>query len=267
MLDALSTLDAEPEAAALPATSAFEALAAKGEAQQWSFDDLDWDTEAVAPAWLPRKFHAALISQFYHGEMATLAMCRRILADVDAPEARRCVELQIADETRHAEVYRAYVAEFGGLQPIHPTLKAAYDKALAWDGPPEAMIAAFNIVLEGEALFALDYLSGWLPCPRFRHINARVSRDEARHLAFGRAYLKARLGALGRDQRFEIYRWLKGLWTDTAFGILGRFPIPNAILGRRCRTWAETGWQDHRRALFDVGLVSAEEARRLEGGA
>jgi len=219
------------------------------------------------PAWLPRKFHAALISQFYHGEMATLAMCRRILADVDAPEARRCVELQIADETRHAEVYRAYVAEIGGLQPIHPTLKAAYDKALAWDGPPEAMIAAFNIVLEGEALFALDYLSGWLPCPRFRRINARVSRDEARHLAFGRAYLKARLGALGRDQRFEIYRWLKSLWTDTAFGILGRFPIPNAILGRRCRTWAETGWQDHRRALFDVGLVSAEEARRLEGGA
>ncbi|MCH7935734.1 MAG: ferritin-like domain-containing protein [Proteobacteria bacterium] len=254
----------------LPEISALEALAAKGEAQQWSFDDIDWDIEAVVPAWLPRKFCAALISQFYHGEMATLAMCRRILAEVDTPVripgARRCVELQIADETRHAEVYRAYVAGIGGLQPIDPTLKAAYDKALAWDGPPEAMIAAFNIVLEGEALFALDTLGGWLPCPRFRRINARVSRDEARHLAFGRAYLKARLVTLGGDRRFEIYRWLKDLWTDTAFGVLGRFPIPNAILGRRCRTWAETGWQDHRRALFDVGLVSADEARRLEGG-
>lgn len=257
MLDALSS----------PETSSLEALAAKGEAQQWSFDDIDWDIEAAVPAWLPKKFQAALISQFYHGEMATLAMCRRILADVDTPAARRCVEIQIADEARHAEVYEAYVAEIGGLQPIDPTLKAAYDKALAWDGPPEAMIAAFNIILEGEALFALDTLGGWLPCPRFRGINARVSRDEARHLAFGRAYLKARLGTFDLDQRFEIYRWLKDLWTDTAFGVLGRFPIPNAILGRRCRTWAETGWQDHRRVLFDVGLLSAGEARRLEGDA
>lgn len=265
MLDDFSTLE----------TFALESLAAKGEAQQWSFDDLDWDTEAAVPAWLPRKFHAALISQFFHGEMATLAMCRRILAEMetpgdtpmDIPGARRCVELQIADEARHAEVYRAYVAGIGDLQPIDPTLKAAYDQALAWDGPPEALIAAFNIVLEGEALFALNYLGGWLPCPRFRDIKARISRDEARHLAFGRAYLKARLGTLGRDQRFEIYRWLKNLWTDTAFGVLGRFPIPNVILGRRCRTWAETGWLDHRRALFDVGLLSAGEARRLEGNA
>jgi hypothetical protein len=140
MLDALSTLDPGPEAPTLSAACALEALAAKGEAQQWSFEDIDWDMEAAVPAWLPRKFYAALISQFYHGEMATLAMCRRILADmdtpVDIPGARRCVELQIADETRHAEVYRAYVAEIGGLQPIDPTLKAAYDQALAWDGPP-----------------------------------------------------------------------------------------------------------------------------------
>ena len=262
MLDDFSTLE----------TSALESLAAKGEAQQWSFEDIDWDIEAAVPAWLPRRFYADLISQFYHGEMATLAMCRRILADMDTPGdipgdipgARRCVELQIADEARHAEVYRAYVTEIGGLEPIHPTLEAAYDKALAWDGPPEAMIAAFNIVIEGEALFALDYLGGWLPCPRFRRINARVSRDEARHLAFGRMYLKARLGTLELDQRFEIYRWLKDLWTNTAFGVLGRFPIPSAILGRRCRTWAETGWKDHRRALLDVGLLSAGEVKRLE---
>ena len=64
----------------------------------------------------------------------------------------------------------------------------------------------------------------------------------------------------------EIHRWLKELWSQSAFGILDQFPIPNAVLGRRCRIWMETGWLDHRRALIGIGLVSAEEARVAEQG-
>ncbi len=259
----MRSADAEPTDLSSP----LRWLAAKGEAQQWTVAEaVDWDKAVALPRWLPRKFYTAVISQFYHGEIATLAMCRRLLNGLNDPWARRCVEIQIADETRHAKVYRTYLAEIGELAPPDPVLSAAYEKGLAWSGPPEALIAAFNIVLEGEALYALDYLGGWLPCPRFLGLNARISRDEARHLAFGRVYLSARLRRMAQDQRIEIHRWLKDLWSETAFGILDQFPIPNAVLGRRCRTWIETGWRDHRRALISVGLVSTEEARLVEEG-
>ena len=193
-------------------------------------------------------------------------MCRRLVSGHDDPWARRCIEIQIADETRHAEAYRTCLAEIGELAPPDPVLSAAYEKALARSDQPEALIAAFNIVLEGEALYALDYLGGWFQCPRFLDLNARISRDEARHLAFGRLYLGDRLRRMAQDQRIEIHRWLKELWSEAAFGILDRFPIPNPVLGRRCRTWVETGWRDHRRALMGVGLVSADEARWAEEG-
>ena len=271
MLDDLSSLEAEPEAPTLPATGELGALAAKGEAQQWSFDDIDWDVEAVVPAWLPRKFHAALISQFYHGELATIRMCRALLDDVGDPLtdplARRCVALQIVDEERHARVYADYLARIGDFAPPEPALEAAFAEALSWSGPPQAMVSAFNIILEGEALRALEDLGGWLPCPLFQRINARICRDEARHFAFGRIYLKATLGSLEQGQRFDIFRRLKKLWRDTAFGTLDRFSIPGLITRRRRRNWAEGGWQEHLKSLIDVGLLNAGEAKPLEGGA
>jgi hypothetical protein len=255
------------DAAPVALLSPLQRLAEKGAAQQWTVaDSLDVGQAVQLPRWLPRKFTTADISQFYHGEMAILAMCRRVLDELDDPWARRCIEIQIADESRHAEAYRTYLAAIGDLAPPDPVLSVAYGRALDWCGPPEALIAAFNIVLEGEAIYALDYLGGWLPCPRFRNLNTHVSRDEARHLAFGRIYLTSRFAQMARDQRMEIHRWLKELWSQSAFGILDQFPIPNAVLGRRCRTWMETGWLDHRRALIGIGLVSAEEARVAEQG-
>lgn len=251
----------------LPKISALEALAAKGEAQQWSFDDIDWDMETAVPAWLPRKFHAALISQFYHGERATIRMCRMLLDGVTDPLVRRCVALQIIDEERHARVYAEYLAGIGDIAPPEPALEAAFAEALSWSGPPQAMVSAFNIILEGEALRALEDIGGWLSCPLFQRINVRICRDEARHFAFGRIYLKATLGDFEQSQRFDIFRRLKALWRDTAFGTLDRFRIPGLITRRRRRNWAEGGWQVHLKSLIEVGLIGAGEARRLEGGA
>ncbi|NQV84663.1 MAG: hypothetical protein HQ494_12690 [Rhodospirillales bacterium] len=82
------------------------ALAAKAERGQWlAAETLAWEEKISLPWWLPRKFQAAVISQFYHGELATIRMCRKLLGAISDPVARRCVELQIADEKRHAEVY------------------------------------------------------------------------------------------------------------------------------------------------------------------
>jgi hypothetical protein len=252
----MRSADAEPADPSSP----LRWLAAKGAAQQWTVAEvMDRDQAVTLPRWLLGKFYTAVISQSYHGEMATLAMCRRLVDGLDDPWARRCMEIQITDETRHAEAYWTCLAGIGELA-------AAYEKALSRTDSPETLIAAFNIVLEGEALFALDYLGSWFRCPRFLGLNARIARDEARYLAFGRLYLGARSLRMAREQRIDIHRWLKDLWTESAFGILDRFPAPSAVLGRRCRTWVETGWQDHRRALISIGLVSVEEARLAEEG-
>jgi len=216
------------------------------------------------PRWLPRSFPALIVSQFYHGEQATLAMCRKLMDGLVNPEERRFIRFQIADEQRHVDVYRTYLADIGNLAPVNPVLEAAYEKALAWNGPPEALVAAFGIILEGEALYALDYLDTWFPCPRFRRINRLIARDEARHVAFGRIYLGYRFAGQSRRQRFEIYCWLKALWTSTACGMFEQFKIPNMILHRRCRNWAETGWQDHLKVLIGIGLIGAEEIHLAE---
>lgn len=254
------------EGASFPQGRTFRDLAAKGAQAQWSAADaVNWTDDIALPAWLPRKFYAAILSQIYYGERAASRMCQRILDDIRDPLARHCMELQLIDEERHAEVYLAYLEGIGGLEPIEPLLAAAYEEALSWSGPPLAMVAAFNIVLDGEALYILDDLGSWLPCPRFRRINAPIRRDEARHLAFGKLYLKSTAGALSPEQRLDIYRWLKGLWHDTAFGLLDRAWIPSSMLRRRYHTWAETGWRGHRLALIGAGLVDPEDARFAEG--
>ena len=220
-----------------PGDATLSALVAKAERGQWDAADVfDGSEKTALPVWLPGKFHAAVVSQLYHGERATITMCRKLLPEIDDSLAKRLVEFQIADEERHAKVYLAYLEGFGRLQPPDPTLKAAYEKALSLGNDDGAMMAAFTIILEGEALFAMNYLGRWLRCPRFRRINASISKDEARHYAFGRAYLKQKFSGLGREQRLDVYHRLKELWHGTAGGILEHFPIPNFILRRRCRT-------------------------------
>jgi len=247
-------------------SSPFRRLAAKGAQGQWSAADIrGWDDDVAAPKWLPRKFQAALISQFYYSEQATSRICRKLLDAVPDPEAQRCLQFQIADEERHAQVYRRYLSRLGDITPPEAAMENAFEEAFSWSGPPEGLISAFNIILEGEALRALEEIGRWLKCPLFRRINAPICRDEARHFAFGRIYLAEALPVLERDQRLDIYRWLKGLWQGTTLGTLDRFRIPGLITRRRRRDWATDGWQGHRSALIGVGLLSHEEVLLAEG--
>lgn len=242
-------------------------LAAKGADAQWTAEEIIADGRPAVPRWIPSSVFVALVSEFYHGEQATLRLCRTLLSRIGDANARHCVEVQIADEDRHARVYRAYLERLGDIVPSETAVADVYEQVLAWSGPPEAMIAAFNIVLEGEALRTLDDLAAWLPCPWFQRINARVARDEARHFAFGRHYLAAAMPGLDRDCRLDVHRWLKGLWDAVGTATLKRFHVPGLITGRRRRRWVEAGWRSHRAQLIAVGLVDADEALAAENSA
>ena len=166
------------------------ALVKKGRQAQNAPNTPDWSLTPRKPFWLPGRAVAVAVSQFYYGERTTAELCERIAHRITDAEARSFLATQIADERRHAEFFRRYAAGFGGLAPASAALESAYAAAREWDGPPEALILAIHVVLEGENLNLQQTVDSWLPCPLFADISRCVARDEARHRAFGDLYLR-----------------------------------------------------------------------------
>jgi hypothetical protein len=239
------------------------AMTAKGRDQQWTIDgDIDWSQNIVQPSWLLRRFHGDLISQFRHGELATVRVCRRLLGQITDHPARGLLLQQLAEEERHARVYERYMSLLGDEAPVDPSMAEAVERALAWNGSPLGLMVAFHVVLEGEALRSLQGLAEELRCPLFAQINARIARDEARHVAFGKVYLREHLKTLSFEERLAIYRFVQALWDDCAAGMLSRFRIPGFVTQALRRRWVAEGWAQHRRALVDIGLLGAGDTAR-----
>lgn len=238
-------------------------MAANGYGRQWSIDgDIDWTQDIIQPNWLIRRFQGALISQFRHGELATARVCRHLLHLIDDQNVRNLLIQQIADEERHARVYERYMAKIGDDAPMDPSLAEAIDLALGWRGPPLGLVVVFHVMLEGEALRSLQGLAEELPCPLFAQINALIARDEARHVAFGKIYLRESLITLSVEERMTIYRFVQSLWKQCAAGILSHFRIPGLVTQALRHRWLAEGWDHHSRALVDIGLLSADEMAR-----
>ena len=235
-------------------------LIAKGLAGQWSPESgIDWDLPVRMPGWIARKPYVSAVSQLRHGELATVAMCRRLIGEVDDPRARRFLALQIADETRHARVYEAYLKRLGDDAPIDAAVQAAFDGGMAWTGSHCGLIVAFHVVLEGEALRLQRGFAERMPCPLFRRINERIARDETRHIAFGRIYLRERVPALPRDERFAIFRWVESVWRECARATLDAYRVPGIAAGRGRRGWLAARWAAQVGTLTGIGLVTADE--------
>ncbi len=241
------------------------AVAANGVDAPWSADDaVDWRAPLVVPAWLPRRTFVAAVSQLYHGEIATAAICRRLLAGPVGADAgaRACLEAQIVDEARHARAYRAYLARLGDIAPAEPAAAAFFRGGAAGPGDPDlGAILAYHVVLEGEALRIQQGFATWLPCPVFRALNARIARDEARHVGFGRIYLENRLAVLPVEERRALFLWVKALWRACAESVMERFRIPGVMTARTARRWLESRWQRQVKDLVALGLVGESEAR------
>ena len=224
--------------------------------------DFDWDQPAVLPFWLPRSPAASAISQFYHGEIATAQMCRRIRSRMDGPATGAFLDAQADDEQRHARIFLAYLEKIGGPDPRPPAIAKQFEKAIAWQGAPAAVILAFHAILEGESLRLQQAIERWLPCPLFKEISAAVARDEARHIAFGKIYLRETLPHLPREERLEIYCWTRDLWFGAIRNAVERFAPPGFFRpagGFRC--WAAAEWRERLDDLENLHLFAPEERR------
>lgn len=231
---------------------------------QWNVDtDIDWSMNIKRPSWLLRRFHGALISQFKFGELATIKVCQSLLKNISDPSIRSLLKQQIADEERHAHVYDRYLHRIGDDAPYDQAMSESVNRILQWQGSHLGIITAVHIVLEGEALRTLQDLADDIPCPLFSQINTRISRDEARHVAFGKVYLRAHLSTLSLDERIAVFRFVRNIWTDCTSNILSDFKIPGFVSNRLRKRWVDAGWTRHCRSMVDIGLLNEEQMSRV----
>ena len=232
-------------------------LAANARAGQWSAEQaIDWHQSARRPFWMTETQVRAAVSQLYHGEQATSRLCRRLIGELADPAALGCLELQLADEQRHAEVYRRYLDRLGGIAPMDENLARTLDAALEGPAGTLGAMIAFHVVVEGEVLRVQDALARLLPCPLLKQINRLVVRDEARHIAFGRIYLAQAVAALPTAAREQLGAWVHGLWRQCAEAtLLGRVN-GSMIMRRFFRNWLNGGWERHAAALRQLGVPS-----------
>jgi len=214
------------------------------------------------PVWLPRRLAARAVTQYFHGEIATARACDSLRHRVGLPAAREFLALQAAEERRHAALYDAYLNRLGGRYPHRLAIEATYDKALSWNGAPEAVILAFHAVLEGESLRLQRVIDKWMPCPLFREISAVIGRDEARHIAFGRVYLRGALPCLSRRERLAIFEWIRALWFGAVRDAIADVAPPGLFrAGGGWERWLAVEWEERMDDLQSLKLFMPDERK------
>ena len=202
-------------------------------------ESIDWTQSITPPRWMPHRAYVTAISQLYHGELATLAMCRDLREMAKRPADLAALETQIADEKRHIEIYRNYLDRLGDIAPPEPALEAALDGRYLWRGSHLGTIVAVHLLLEGEGLRVQNDYGRWFPCRLLRMVHGSISLDEARHVAFGRRLVAREVATVSQEERIAIYRWLEKLWCDGA-----------RVAGRPARLHPFLAWPEmDRRAL------------------
>ncbi len=172
---------------------AVEALIRKGGRADAEARAIDWSLSPVRPRWATQRAYVEAVSQLLHAERLTRRACSRLAQALTEPAAARFIESQARDEARHAAMYARYLARIGDVAPMDEALAASLDSALEWHESVPAMMVAFNVVLEGEAVHLHGAAARAFPCPLLHRIATTVGRDEARHTAFGRLYLRRML--------------------------------------------------------------------------
>lgn len=198
-------------------------LADKARRRSWQAADLDWSLPVVAPEGVRVEVYVDMVSQLYWAEQVALEALARMDAELPEPEARAFIATQIADEQRHADVYRAYLERLGALRPLDPGLGEVFAAAAAWTGPGWGRVAALNVMMEHEALHQQQRRIATLPCPLFKQLNTRIAADESRHAGFGVLYLERVVPAARADEKAEVMAWLGSLWRLWGAANRGRY--------------------------------------------
>ncbi len=209
--------------------SRLEDLYRKAKRDQWNADvELDWSAP-VDPAGrildrersgiLRMKFFERLsksqletfnaknsawtLSQLLHGEQGALMVAGSLIAAVPDHEAKLYVASQAMDEARHVEVFTRYIRKLDDIYPIQPVLKALLKDIMEtplW----QAKTVGMQVILEGLALGTFINVRAETGCKLLRDLLTYVTKDEARHVAFGSIYLGTSIAEMDGDRRRSV---------------------------------------------------------------
>ncbi len=163
-----------------------------------------WTTLPAATRWdVARRGTALMLSNFLHGEQGALMVASQLVSAVPHLDGKLYAATQTIDEARHVEVFSAYIERLDHIFPITPALKALLDSTLA-TGNWMCKCVGMQIVVEGLALYVFRDMRESTREPLLRKLLTYVSRDEARHTAYGIKYLSAVLPSLSQSEREEL---------------------------------------------------------------
>jgi P-aminobenzoate N-oxygenase AurF len=165
--------------------------------ESWqSFQDLSKEQQ-VEFGW---HCHAWTQSQFLHGEQGALLVASQLASCAPTYDGKLYAASQTFDEARHVEVFARYLREKVGLMyPVNRHLKALLDKILTdprWD----LKFIGMQLIIESLALAAFHVQKAMAADPFLRDLLELVTRDEARHVAFGVTYMEQFVKALPQQE-------------------------------------------------------------------
>ena len=238
------------------------ALILKARERQWNIDqDIDWSMRPRPNKWIPRSVAISVVSQLMHGELASAEMCRHLQEYTHHPEVMEFLEIQFAEESRHASAYKRYVAQLGETVDINPHLRIAFEAGYKVPGGAAGRIVACHIMLESEALELHSVLSESLRCSLLDQINRKIGLDEARHVAFGKIAAQHLVTSLPQETRDELANWAETVWMDCAKNLLSTLTGFAPLARRSLKARIESGWQRQSTALRNAGLEVQNSGR------
>src|SRR5262245_44761771 len=148
-------------------------------------------------------YSAWILSQLLHGEQGALMVAGELVAAVPDYEAKLYAASQGMDEARHVEVFGRYIRKLDKIYPVQPTLKSILVEIMQtpfW----QAKTVGMQVILEGLALGTFINVRASTGCDLLRQLLGYVTKDEARHVAFGSVYLTRSIAAMRPDERREV---------------------------------------------------------------
>ncbi|HEX4337441.1 MAG TPA: ferritin-like domain-containing protein [Polyangiaceae bacterium] len=164
----------------------------------WDVFDRMSEEEHVEFAWHQQSW---MLSQFLHGEQGALLVASQLVSCAPTYDAKLYAASQTFDEARHVEVFNKYIMDrVGFMYPINANLKLLLDKVLTderWD----LKFIGMQLVIESLALAAFNTQKMISADPVMSEVLDLVTRDEARHVAFGVTYMEEFVKSLTEQER------------------------------------------------------------------
>jgi len=150
-----------------------------------------------------RRTSAFLLSNFLHGEQGALLVASQLVNAVPHMDGKFYAATQTLDEARHVEVFNAYVKQLDAVQPISVALQQLLDRVLGHEDWMHKAVG-MQIVIEGLALYSFRDMRNATAEPLLKQLLTYVSRDEARHTAYGIRYLSQTLPTISEAERESL---------------------------------------------------------------